>query len=111
MRTGTVVSLGASALLGVGALIVARVWLPQPTHPAGAGAGAATATDTVPVVVATADMPYGTKLDAGHLTVERLPAADAPRGAFATPTQVLSQAGGPPIVLTPIAAREPILPS
>ena len=30
MRTGTVISLGASAVLGVGALIVARVWLPQP---------------------------------------------------------------------------------
>ena len=110
MRTGTVVSLGASALLGVGALIVARVWLPQSTHPAGAP-GAAAATDTAPVVVASTDIPYGTKLDASKLTVERLPAGDAPRGAFTTTAQVLQQTGGPPIVLTPIVAHEPILPS
>src|SRR5579863_7813306 len=110
MRTGTVVSLGASALLGVGALIVARVWLPQTSHPSGPKADQV-ATDTVPVVVASADIPYGTKLDAGRLTVERLPVGDAPRGAFATPTQVLSQPGGAPIVLTPIAAHEPVLPS
>jgi pilus assembly protein CpaB len=96
--------------LGVGALIVARVWLPQPSHPA-AGTAAQVAADTVPVVVASADIPYGTKLDAGRLTVERLPPNAAPKGAFATTSQVLSQSGGAPIALTPIAAREPILPS
>ena len=101
---------GASALLGVGALIVARVWLPQTNHPPGAKAEQV-ATNTVPVVVASTDIPYGTKLDAGRLTVERLPPGDAPRGAFTTPTQVLSQPGGAPIALTPIAAHEPVLPS
>jgi pilus assembly protein CpaB len=107
MRTGTVVSLGASAVLGVGALIVARVWLPQPAKPQGP---AAAATQTVPVVVASGDIPYGTKLDPSKLLVEQLPAGDAPKGAFTTTAQVLGQAGGAPIVLTPISSREAILP-
>ena len=106
MRTGTVVSLGASAVLGLGALVVARIWLPQPGHSA---SGAANTGDTSPVVVATADIPYGTKLDASKLTVERLPAADLPKGAFSQPSQILAQAGGPPVVLNPISAREPVL--
>jgi pilus assembly protein CpaB len=110
MRTGTVVSLGASAVLGLGALIVARVWLPQSGHGL-QGKADAGATDTVPVVVASSDIPYGTKLDASKLAVERLPAADAPRGAFSQPAQILSETGGPPIVLTPISAREPVLPT
>jgi pilus assembly protein CpaB len=108
MRTGTVVSLGASAVLGLGALIVARVWLPQPGHALGKADGP---TDTVPVVVATADIPYGTKLDASKLAVERLPIGAAPKGAFQQPAQILSQTGGPPIVLTPISAREAVLPT
>jgi len=110
MRTGTVVSLGASAILGLGALIVARVWLPGPSH-APTAKSATPATETVPVVVASGAIPYGAKLDAAHLTVERLPAGDAPQGAYTTTAQILSQQGGPPIALTPIAAREPLLPS
>jgi pilus assembly protein CpaB len=109
MRTGTMVSLGASALLGLGALVVAKVWLPQTakteTKPA------APAEATAPVVVASGDLPYGTKLDAGKLTVENLPLADVPKGAFSNPAQVISQAGGAPIVLVPISAREPVLPT
>ncbi|HEY3798305.1 MAG TPA: Flp pilus assembly protein CpaB [Caulobacteraceae bacterium] len=104
-------SLGASAVLGVGALIVARVWLPQPNHAATPGAAAAPAVQTAPVVVASADIPYGGKLDAAHLTVEQLPIGDAPQGAFTQPAQLLNQTGGPPIALQPIAAREPILPT
>ncbi|HUO12224.1 MAG TPA: Flp pilus assembly protein CpaB [Caulobacteraceae bacterium] len=109
MRTGTVVSLGASAVLGAGALIVARVWLPQPSH-GPQSAASATPQQTVPVVVASGDIAYGAKLDASKLTVEQLPAGDAPRGAYASPQQILQQTGGPPIVLTPIAAHEPVLP-
>jgi pilus assembly protein CpaB len=109
MRTGTVVSLGASAILGLGALIVARVWLPGPSH--APTAKSAPATETVPVVVASGAIPYGAKLDASRLTVERLPAGDAPQGAYSSTAEILSQQGGPPIALTPIAAREPLLPS
>jgi pilus assembly protein CpaB len=110
MRTGTVVSLGASAVLGLGALIVARVWLPQPAHAPASPAASSSAQDTVPVVVATSDIPYGAKLDASKLAVERLPAGDAPHGAYSSTQQVLGQTGGAPVVLTPISAREAILP-
>ena len=109
MRTGTVISLGASAVLGVGALIVARVWLPQPGGHA--QQKPAEATGTVPVVVASAAIPYGGKVDASHLIVERLPAGDAPPGAFSDPSQVIKAQGGVPLALTPIAAREPVLAS
>jgi pilus assembly protein CpaB len=110
MRTGTMVSLGASAVLGLGALIVARVWLPQASH-APAPKPNQPAVQTVPVVVATGAIPYGTRLDSSRLAIEQLPVGDAPQGAYSSPSQLLSQPGGPPIALTPIAAREPLLPT
>jgi pilus assembly protein CpaB len=110
MRTGTVVSLGASAMLGVGALIVAKLWLPQSARGPQSKADAA-AVATVPVVVASADIPYGGKLDAAHLMIERLPVGTAPKGAYSATAQIISQKDGPPIALTPIVAHEPILPA
>ena len=110
MRTGTMVSFGASALLGLGALVVAKVWLPQPGHTAPGKTNEA-AQATAPVVVANADIPYGAKLDAGKLLVERLPLNAVPKGAFSDPAQITGQAGGPPIALVPISAREPLLPT
>jgi len=106
-----VISLGASAVLGVGALIVARVWLPQPNAHAQAGKTAVPAVRTVPVVVASASIPYGGKVDASHLIVEQLPVGDAPPGAYSDPAQIIKAQGGVPIALTPIAAREPVLPA
>jgi pilus assembly protein CpaB len=110
MRTGTIISLGASAVLGVGALIVARVWLPQSSHPP-AARPEAPSMQTVPVVVATGAIPYGTRLDASKLTVVQVPPGAAPQGAFSSPSQLLNQAGGAPIVLTPLSTHEPLLPS
>lgn len=110
MRTSAVVSLGASAVLGLGALIVARIWLPQPGH-APSAIGSAQPQNTRPVVVASGAIPYGAKLDASRLTVEQLPPQDVPQGAYSTTAQILSQPGGAPIALTPISAREPLLPS
>jgi pilus assembly protein CpaB len=109
MRTGTMVSLGASAVLGLGALIVARVWLP--TSHAPAAAPGLPAVQTVPVVVAAGAIPYGARLDPSRLAVEQLPVGDAPQGAYSSPSQLLSQPGGAPIALTPISAREPLTPS
>ncbi len=110
MRTGTVISLGASAVLGVGALIVARVWLPQAPH-GPAGKPDTPTMRTVPVVVATGQIAYGTRLDASKLAVVQVPPGAAPQGAFSSPSQILGQSGGAPIVLTPLSAREPLLPS
>jgi pilus assembly protein CpaB len=114
MRIGTIVSLGASAVLGVGALLVAKVWLPaaaQGDQARQQAAAAAAAPRTVPVVVATSAIPYGGKVDAGHLTVAQLPASAVPQGAFSSIAQVTSRPGGEPIALIPIAAREPLLPT
>jgi pilus assembly protein CpaB len=107
---GAVVSLGASAVLGLGALVVARLWLPQSAHLPTLKAPELAA-NTVPVVVASAAIPYGAKLDASKLSVVRMPASAAPQGAFATTAQVLSQQGGAPVTLTAFAAREPLLPA
>lgn len=113
MRVATMISLGASALLGVGALFVARVWLPAAVQGQGQGPVAVesrAAADT-PVVVATEALPYGTRLEAKHLTIARMPANVVPEGAFATVEQVLAVDGGAPVVLTPLGLREPLLPA
>jgi pilus assembly protein CpaB len=111
MRVITIVSLGASAVLGLGALFVAKTVLPNQAA-AKPVAGPAQLVAGVPIVVAAKDIKYGDKLDAGMLTIARVPAEVAPQGAFATVAQVLStDKGGAPIALTPIAAREPVLPA
>jgi pilus assembly protein CpaB len=111
MRIGTIISLGASAVLGVGALFVAKVWLPQSAHNEVGGKAQAAQVQTVPVVVATTAIPYGAKLEASKLVVAQLPVGAAPQGAYATVAQVVGQNGGAPIALIPIAAREPVLPT
>jgi len=109
MRVVTIVSLAASAVLGLGALVVAKTVLP--------GAGAAKSANApqeegVPVVVAARAIKYGDKLEPGMLTVVKAPANLVPEGAFATPALVLAaDKGGAPVALAPIAAREPILPT
>lgn len=106
MRIGTIVSLGASAALGLGALVVARVWLPAHS----ARTSAAATTQGVPVVVAASPIAYGTKLEAKNLAVAILPADAAPVGAFASVDQVMKQdAGGAPVALTAISQKEPVL--
>ena len=108
MRAVTVISLGACALFGLGALVVAKTMLPAP----GAKVAAAPPITGVPVVVAKASLKFGDKLDASKLEILNLPSNAVPDGAFKTEAQLLSQdSGGPPVVLTPIAVREPLLPS
>ena len=109
MRTATLISLGASAVLGVGALVVAKVWLPQSAH--GAAPAPGRIAGLTPVVVAKADIPYGAKLDAGRLQLADMPAGAVPKGAYTTIGQIIGEPGGPPIVLVPISAREAILPA
>ncbi|HEV2530377.1 Flp pilus assembly protein CpaB [Phenylobacterium sp.] len=108
MRMITIVSLGASAALGLAALFVAKTVLP---NTAVAKPVAASVAVGAPVVVAAKDIKYGDKLDAGMLTLVRMPANAAPQGAFSTVEQVLSQDhGGAPVALQPIAAHEALLP-
>ena len=110
MRLGTIVSIGASAVLGVGALLIARLWIPSHApHPTAAQA-AAVVVET-PVVVAAKPIPWGAKLDGQYLKVIKLPAVDAPQGAYSSVGQILNQDGGPPMALSAMAEQEPVLPS
>ncbi|HEX2561499.1 Flp pilus assembly protein CpaB [Phenylobacterium sp.] len=108
MRLVTIVSLGASAALGLAALFVAKVVLPQEE----ATAGVVRPIRTVPVVVAAKPIPYGVKLGPEHLALAQYPPESAPAGAFTSIEQILSQdEGGPPVVLMPIGAKEAVLPA
>jgi pilus assembly protein CpaB len=109
MRVVTIVSLAASAILGLGALFVAKAVLPTATA---AKAATAIQTDTVPVVVASREIKYGQKLDAGFLSVANVPANLAPQGAYSTVKDVLAaDNGGAPVALIPMISREPVLPA
>ncbi|WP_309644971.1 Flp pilus assembly protein CpaB, partial [Phenylobacterium sp.] len=111
MRVVTIASLGASAALGLGALLVAKVMLPSQSNVAQAAPPSPMA-NAVSVVVASRDIKYGDRLDAARLTVVRMPRDAAPAGAFATVDQVLAQDhGGAPVALTPLSAREIVLPA
>jgi pilus assembly protein CpaB len=112
MRVVTIVSLAASAVLGVGALVVANYVLPNAASAKGPLAGVAPQPEGQPLVVATRAIKYGEKLEASMLTVIKAPKAGIPEGAYTAVDAVLSaDKGGAPVVLTPIAPREPILPT
>jgi len=109
MRLVTIVSLAASAALGLGALVVAKTVLPGA---AAARSVAAPAEDGPPIVVAARQIRYGDRLAPGMLTIVRAPAGLAPQGAFASVEQVLAaDKGAPPVALVAMAPREPILPA
>lgn len=110
MRIATIASLGASALLGVGALVVAKVWLPASQGPSRAAAAEAPANMTR-IVAAASAVPFGQKLEAKNLTLIALPANAVPEGAYSSIEQVIALDGGGPVTLAALAAREPILPS
>jgi pilus assembly protein CpaB len=109
MRVGLALSLIASTVLGAGALIVARVWMPG--HPASAAARQDPVMATAPVVTAAIPIAYGAKLEAKDLSVARMPANLVPPGAYASIGQILYQAGGAPIALVPMSPMEPVLPA
>lgn len=109
MRIGTIAGLAGSAVLGIGALVVARVWLPaQQTR---SMAHAAQPEAGMPVVLAAQPIPYGARLEAKYLVLAHLPPSAAPVGAYSSIDQILRQPGGAPVALTGIAAKEPILPA
>lgn len=110
MRVVTIVSLAASAVLGLGALFVAKIALPN----ASSAARSPTRVEAVgePLVVASRAIKYGEKLDAGMLKIIKVPANAVPDGAFTTVAQALAaDRGGAPVALTPIADREALLPT
>ncbi len=114
MRLVTIGSLGASAALGLGALVVAKILLPAAASNQVQAAPVIISpmANAASVVVAAGDIPFGRKLEAGDLKVIQVPRNAAPEGAFSKIDQVLAQDhGGAPIALTALTAREPILPT
>lgn len=114
MRLVTIGSLGASAALGLGALVVAKILLPAAasTNVQAAPVIISPMANAASVVVAAGEIPFGRKLEAGDLKVIQVPRNAAPEGAFSSIGQVLAQDhGGAPIALTALSPREPILPS
>ena len=111
MRVVTIVSLGASAVLGLGALVVAKAVLPNQAAAKAPGVSDASAGRAHRRRLRA--LKFGDKLDAEHLTYDPGVRPNAvPEGAFTTVAMVLAHDhGGPPVVLTPIAAREPLLPT
>jgi pilus assembly protein CpaB len=100
--------LAVSAVLGLGALLVARAWLPNPQPKAGPRPAAE---QGVPVVLAAGPIAYGAKLQAKDLVVMQLPAAAAPPGAYANVAQVLkADSGGAPVALVAMNVHEPVMP-
>lgn len=109
MRAGVLASLGASAFLGLAALVAAKTILPGRNT---AEAAPARTERTAHVVVASEAVPYGTRLEARHLRLAEYPAGSAPMGAFTSVAQVLAQDdGGAPVTLAALAPREPLLPA
>lgn len=110
MRVATIASLAVSALLGVGALFVAKVWLPSKA--AGPGkASAAPMVSMTTIVAASSAVPFGAKLEPKNLTLIKVPAGSVPEGAYTSIDQVIALDGGGPVALTPLAPREAVLPS
>lgn len=110
MRVVTIVSLAASAVLGLGAIFVAKLAIPNAQQARAAVAPREMA--GVPMVVAAHPLKFGDRLDAGALTVIKAPAGAVPQGAFTAVEQVLgADHGGPPVVLTPLAQHEAVLAS
>jgi len=110
MRVVTIVSLAASAALGVGALVVANYVLPNAA--AAKNPLAQTAPQGESLVVASRAIKYGEKLQPTMLTVIKVPKGAIPVGAYTTVAAVLAaDSGGAPVALTPMSQREPILPT
>lgn len=103
MRVTTIVSLGASAVLGIGALFAAKFWLPDSEKDK--------VVQTAPVVVAARPIEFGTRLDEKNLAVVQLPVEAAPAGSYRTIKEVIALDGGAPVALTALSPREAILPA
>jgi pilus assembly protein CpaB len=66
----------------------------------------ATAVPTIAVVVAAADLPLGTALEAGDMRVVQFPQGQTPEGVFSTPDEIVGRG-----VISPLVKNEPIIPA
>ena len=102
-RSASLVILAVALFMGVSAALLARQWVVR--H-------AATPTAAVPmttILVATAELPFGTQLTADNLSQIPWPSESVPEGAFASDASLLKD--GPRLVLSPFVRGEPIVAS
>ena len=104
MRLATIISLSASAVLGLGALVVARFWLPE-------NETKTQQVELVPVVAASKPIAFGARLNAKNLTIVQMPAESVPVGSYRAVKDVIAMDAGAPVALAAISPREAILPT
>ena len=105
MRTSVIISLGASAVLGTAALLVARFFIAPPKP----NAAKAPPVTTAPVVLADSAFKYGDQLDPKKLVVAQYPQNLVPPGSFQSISQISAGSSTPPVALAAIEAHQPIL--
>lgn len=106
MPIRTLATLAVAIFLGLGAVVLAQLWLGRQRQ---ADVANASVTGTVPVVVATQPIERGAAIQPTALKIVRFPQASAPAGAIANISDIST--GGPRYALRPIVANEPILAS
>jgi pilus assembly protein CpaB len=94
------------AVLAAGALSAILYWRTQPTLPV-----VGQTADTQPVLVASHDIPFGTKLTPDLFQQVSWPRASVPAGAIASSAEVLSGPKGQRIAIRSFVAGEPLLRS
>lgn len=125
MRTNTLVTLGASAVFGVMAIILARGWIQgavedefrqTPSNPASQVAFPRPAeTATIPVLVANTDLLFGDELTPGALRLVDMPEDAVPLNALSDFSEIFSNDydalnSGALVMLADIQMNEVILP-
>lgn len=125
MRTNTLVTLGASAVFGVMAIILARGWIEgavekefrlTPAHPATfIESQADIKTPTAPVLVANTDLLFGDELTPDALRVVDMPEDAIPLNAFSDISEIFSSEydlsnSGTFILLADVQMNEIMLP-
>lgn len=115
MRTNTIVTLGASAVFGIMAIVIARGWVNDAVSSQYQQSRAQTAVQikpdvkTVPVLVADVDFNFGDQLSQQAVRLVDYPEDSVPLGSFSDFNLLFSDPSIPNVALTKIVASEPIL--
>lgn len=104
MPIRTLATLAVAIFLGLGAVVLAQLWLGRQRQ---ADVATASVAGTVPVVVASQPIARGAVIQPSAVKIVRFPQASAPAGALGAIADLST--GGARYALGPIVANEPIL--
>jgi pilus assembly protein CpaB len=107
VRASTIVMIGFAIVFGVLAVFVSRVWLNSQANKQAHSIEAQNPVAMQNVVVAAKSLGFGTELTASLLREQPWPAKVVPPGSFSKISDLLR--GGRRVVLSAIAANEPVL--